>query len=89
MTEVLTVRVPPDLLAKADARAAELGLDRGKYVRGLIEQDVAEDGRKSRTRRFASEDFIGSVPLGRGPYTNRRVRAIVRARLVERREEDR
>jgi hypothetical protein len=76
MTQVLTVRVPPDLLAKADARAAQLGLDRGKYVRSLIEQDVAGGAREPRKRRFASEDFIASVALGRGPYTNRRVRTI-------------
>jgi len=88
MTRIVTVRVPPALVAKADARAAELGLDRGKYVRSLIEQDVnARPGR--RKRRFASEDFIGSVPLGRGPYTNERVRGIVRERLAAKREKDR
>ena len=86
MTQVFTVRVPPSLLAKADARAADLGLDRGKYVRSLIEQDVSAAGKERRRHRFASDDFIGSVPLGRGPYTNRRVRAIVRERLSRRRE---
>lgn len=85
MTEVLTVRIPPDLLAKADARAAELGVDRGKYVRALITQDVTTAAHTGRTRTFASEDFIGSVPLRRGPYTNRRVRAIVRRRLEKNR----
>jgi hypothetical protein len=89
MTQVLTVRVPPALVAKADARAAELGLDRGKYVRSLIEQDVSTRGRDRRKRKFASEDFIGSVPLARGPYTNRRVRAIVRERLAAKREKTR
>lgn len=82
MTEVLTVRIPPDLLAKAAARAAELGVDRGKYVRGLIEQDVTTTAGKRRKRTFASEAFIGSAPLGRGPYTNRRVRTLVRNRLA-------
>lgn len=89
MTEVLTVRVPPDLLAKADERAAQLGLDRGKYVRGLIEHDLTAGAREKRRRTFSSESFIGSVPLGRGPYTNRRVRAIVRERVVSRREKNR
>ena len=88
MTQVLTVRVPPDLIARADRRAAELGLDRGKYVRSLIEQDVTTARPRSK-RTFVSEDFIGSVPLARGPYTNRRVRAIVRERLAARREKDR
>lgn len=89
MTQVLTVRVPPELVAKADARAAQLGLDRGRYVRALIEQDVVAGGKESRKRRFVSEDFIGSVPLARGPYTNRRIRTIVRERLVRSRETNR
>lgn len=86
---MLTVRVPPDLVAKADARAAELGLDRGKYLRSLIEQDVGAGRRDRRKRVFASEDFIGSASLGLGPYTNSRVRALVRKRLVSKHEEDR
>lgn len=89
MTQVLTVRVPPELMAEADARAADLGLDRGKYVRTLIEQDVAESRQRPRKRKFVSEDFIGSIPLGEGPYTNARVRAIVKSRLKRSRETDR
>ena len=89
MTQILTVRVPPDLIAQADRRAAELGLDRGKYVRSLIEQDVRMNSTRGSKRKFVSENFIGSVPLARGPYTNRRVRAIVRERLAAKREEDR
>jgi len=86
MTQILTVRVSPDLVAKADERAAELGLDRGKYLRSLIEQDVKSSRRRRRKRKFASEDFIGSTPLELGPYTNRRVRDIVRKRLLGKRE---
>lgn len=82
MSQMLTVRMPPSLVAKADARAAELGLDRAKYLRSLIEQDVDAASRERREPHFASEDFIGSVPLERGPYTNKRVRAIVRERLA-------
>jgi hypothetical protein len=89
MTQVLTVRVPPALVAKADARAAELGLDRGKYLRSLIEQDLSASAHQRRKRKFASEDFIGSVPLGLGPYTNRRVRAVGRQRLTAKREKTR
>lgn len=89
MTEVLTVRVPLDLIMKADGRAAELGLDRGKYVRSLIEQDLAASAKAPRKRAFKSEDFIGSVPLGRGPYTNQRVREMVRGRLTVKREKAR
>jgi hypothetical protein len=89
MTRILTVRVPPALVAKADARAAELGLDRGKYVRSLIEQDVSSERRGRRKRRFASEDFIGSAAVGLGPYTNRRVRSIIGERLGAKREKNR
>ena len=88
MTQVLTVRVQPALLAKADSRAAQLGLNRGKYLRDLIERDVAAGAGKT-PRTFASKDFIGSVPLGRGPYTNDRVRAALRSRLLARREKNR
>ena len=89
MTQVLTVRISPELVAKADARAAELGLDRGKYVRSLIEQDVNARRRGRKKHVFASEDFIGSVPLARGPYENRRVRELVRERLAAKHEKTR
>jgi hypothetical protein len=89
MTQVLTLRVPPELAAKADERAAELGLDRGKYLRNLIEQDLNASRSRRGKRKFASEDFIGSVPLRKGPYTNRAVRAVVRERLTAKREKAR
>ena len=81
---MLTVRIHPDLLAKAEARAAALGFDRGKYVRELIARDVAES--KNAPRKFASEDFVGSAQLGWGPYTNQRIRAAVRARIKDKHE---
>jgi hypothetical protein len=81
---MLTLRIQPDLLAKAEARAAALGFDRGRYLRELIERDLA--GSKEAPRKFASEDFVGSAKLGKGPYTNQRVRAAVRARLKDRHE---
>lgn len=87
MTQVLSLRIKPELLAKAESRAAQLGLDRGKYVRELIEQDLARgDGKRA---KFGSEDFIGSMSLGAGPYTNRRVRETVRKRLQARHEANR
>ena len=87
MTRVLTLRIRTDLLAKAESRAAQMGMDRGRYVRDLIERDVNQPvaGR----RKFGSEDFIGSVALGLGPYTNARVRATVRQRLLARHEKNR
>ena len=47
MTKVLTVRVPPELLTRMEAKAVSLGLDRAKYVRSLIEEDLvagSDDG---------------------------------------------
>jgi hypothetical protein len=85
MTEVLTVRIPPALLCKAEARAARLGLDRSKYVRSLIEEDLAGEKRKPK-HKFASEDLIGScqtsyLPAGTSA-TNARVREVMRRRQL-------
>ena len=88
MTKVLTVRIPPGLLSKAEAKAAQLGLDRAKYVRSLIEEDLASEKSKPK-HKFASEDLIGSVSIGAGPYTNQRVREQMRARLLAKREKNR
>ena len=75
MTNVLTVRIPVDLLGRAEARAHRLGLDRAKYVRQLIEKDIEEAaGEEESRRRFASEDLAGSFRLGGRPAINTRVR---------------
>lgn len=58
MTKILTIRLDPELLGKAEARAAGMGLDRAKYVRALIEEDLASV-RKSLPRKFASEHLAG------------------------------
>ena len=58
MAHILTVRIGPGVLAKAEARAAQLGLDRACYFRSLIERDV-ENGIATPRRRFASEDLVG------------------------------
>lgn len=89
MTRVLTLRVPPHLLAKADARAARLGLGRARYVRDLIEQDVADGPGTGPSHRFASEDLVGKYTTGLGSATNSRVREVMRQRLRARREKNR
>ena len=58
MTKILTLRLDPDLLGKAEARAVHLGLDRAKYVRLLIEEDLKGNPAAPR-RKFASEDLAG------------------------------
>ncbi len=88
MTEVLTIPLPHRLLAQADAQAARLGLDREKYVRSLIEKDVKMRTPKKK-HKFASEDLVGSLAIGEGPYTNQRVREIMRARLLAKRGKNR
>ncbi len=88
MTKVLTIRIPPALLSKAEAKAARLGLDRAKYVRGLIEEDLAKPEPKTK-HQFASEDLVGSLSLEEGPYTNEKVREVMRARLLAKRDRNR
>ncbi len=79
MSRVLTVRIKPELLAKAEERAVQLGLDRAGYVRSLIEQDLKNS--RSVHRRFASEDLVGAFRLGGQSATNDRVRARMRNRV--------
>ncbi len=77
MTKVLTVRLDPVLLEKAEARAARLGLDRAKYVRLLIEEDLATGDGKSASG-FASSDLAGIYEGSGKPATNQETRARLR-----------
>jgi hypothetical protein len=85
MSEVLTVRIDLELLSRAEARAARLGLDRAGYVRGLIRQDL-ERSEAAPGSRFASEDLVGAFRLGGTAATNPRVREQLRQRSRTRRE---
>jgi len=90
MTKVLTIRIPPALLSQAEAKAARLGVDRAKYVRGLIEEDLARKEPESK-HKFASQDLMGSctsIAPGQSA-TNALVREVMRARLLARREKNR
>lgn len=77
MTRILTLRMDPVLLAKAEARAARLGVDRAKYVRSLIEEDLASDG-KSAGSGFASSDLAGIYEGSGKAATNEETRARMR-----------
>lgn len=90
MTKVLTVRIPPALLCQAEAKAARLGLDRAKYVRGLIEEDLAKKEPKKK-HKFASHDLMGiyESPVLEKGATNAVVREMMRRRLLEKRERNR
>jgi hypothetical protein len=85
MSRVLTVRIAPDLLSKAEARAVQLGLDRASYVRSLIEHDL-ENPRAPSRHRFASEDLAGAFRLGGESATNRRAREALNHRARVNRE---
>jgi hypothetical protein len=88
MSRVLTVRIAPGLLAKAEARAARLGLDRAGYVRSLIEHDLKAASSRPQ-RLFASEDLVGTFRLGGVSATNSRVRKTLSNRVRSKRETNR
>jgi hypothetical protein len=81
MTKVLTIRLDPDLLGKAEARAADMGLDRAKYVRTLIEEDLAAAA-ESPPRKFASEDLAGIYEGTGEPATNSSTRTRLKNRAT-------
>jgi len=83
MTKILTVRLPAALHDKAETRAARLGLDRSKYVRSLIEDDVLE-GTKEKRHVFASEDLVGLYQNGSVAATNASVREQLQKRAAGR-----
>ena len=75
------------MLAKAEAKAASMGMDRAKYVRSLIEDDLAS-GSGAGGRRFVSEDLVG-IHTAAEPVqaaTNERVREALKRRAVSRHE---
>jgi len=78
MTKVLTLRLDPDLLCRAEARAARLGLDRAKYVRLLIEEDLTGTPAETK-RKFASEDLAGMYEGSGRSATNATVREQLRS----------
>lgn len=77
MTRLLTVRLNEDLLRKAEAKAARMGLDGTRYVRSLIEEDLAEEPEPP-ARKFASEDLAGMYEISGPPATNEVVRERLR-----------
>ncbi len=73
MTTVLTVRIDPVLLEKAETKASMLGMDRAKYVRSLIEDDLASDHDR-KNRGFVSTDLAGIYGGDSPSATNEEVR---------------
>ena len=79
------MRIDPGLLAKAEARAVRLGLDRAGYVRSLIEEDL-RTAKGHSSRQFVSEDLVGAFRLGGKSATNARVREKLNACSRSKRE---
>jgi hypothetical protein len=74
MKKILTLRMDPVLLEKAEARAARLGVDRAKYLRSLIEEDLASGDMKTGAG-FASPDLAGMYEGSGKAATNQETRA--------------
>jgi predicted DNA-binding protein len=86
MTKPLTLRLPTDLLSRAEGRASQLGLDRAKYVRRLIERDLEENSdNPAPAHVFASEDLVGYYEGDGIAATNAVVREQVRQRAAGKR----
>ncbi|MDB6038482.1 MAG: hypothetical protein JWM99_2323 [Verrucomicrobiales bacterium] len=88
MSKVLTVRIAPELLMKAQARAVQLGMDRTGYVRNLIEQDL-HIAKTSDKPRLVSEDLVGAFRLGGRSATNQRAREVLKQKSATKRERHR
>lgn len=84
MTKILTLRLESELLGKVEARALQLGLDRAKYVRSLIEEDVA--ARSGVGHQFVSEDLAGMYEGTGFVADNPTVRSQLRAKAGRARE---
>lgn len=90
-TEVYSWRLDPDLKQRLEraARAEKVSigglLDR--IARDWLGRHRLEEDEEALQRRLHAEamKWVGSVRLGEGPYTRERVRARVRARLMEKR----
>jgi hypothetical protein len=64
MANVLTVRLPGDLLAKLDRKAASLGRRRAEHVRQVLEADVQSQSLKP--KRFVCLSLKGRYAIGAG-----------------------
>ncbi|MFZ9938339.1 MAG: hypothetical protein ACO3JG_14975 [Luteolibacter sp.] len=67
----------PVLLEKAEARAARLGMDRAKYVRSLIEEDLESTAKKTGSA-FVSSDLAGLYEGSGRAASNSETRARMR-----------
>jgi len=82
MTKPFSLRARPSLIAAIDARAAQLGQDRTKYILSLVEDDLTA-GKTRRRHKFASADLIGCVSTGIKSGDNATIRRMARKRLNE------
>jgi hypothetical protein len=82
MTKPFSLRARPSLIEAIDARAAQLGQDRTKYILALVEDDLSRQ-KTGHRHKFASDDLIGCVSTGIKSGDNATIRRLVRQRMNE------
>jgi hypothetical protein len=82
MTKPFSLRARPSLIAAIDARAAQLGQDRTKYILSLVEEDLTRK-KPERRHKFASSNLIGCVRTGIKSGDNATIRRVIRQRMNE------
>lgn len=84
MTKPFSVRARPSLISAIDARAAQLGQDRSKYILTLIERDLTKaETEKPGKHKFAFDDLAGAYSTGIKSGDNATIRKVIRQRLHE------
>jgi len=90
-TEVYSWRLDPDLKQRLEAAARDEKTSIGglldRIARDWLLKNGSGEDEEDLQRRLHAEamKWVGSVRLGEGPYTRERIRARVRARVMERR----
>jgi hypothetical protein len=90
-SEVYSWRLDPDLKHRLEAAASEEKTSIGglldRIARDWLSQRSAEEDEEAVQRRLHAKaaEVIGTLRLGRGPYTRERIRETVKANQSERR----
>jgi hypothetical protein len=90
-SEVYSWRLDPDLKRRLEAAASEektsIGALLDRIARDWLGRRVSEEDEEALQRRLHAKaaEVIGTIRLGRGPYTRERIRETVKANLSERR----
>jgi len=89
MTRIISLRLPEEEISECDRRAAERGLSRTDYLRGLITRDLAEPSPSTQSGYiFKSWQVVGKYPSGKGG-TNAEVDRAMKESFDRKRERNR